>query len=213
MVKIMARTVLDGAWEVVDEWVTTQEPRTEIFSLSFDVRGDDYRYSFQEGWAVINTDERLLIGDEIVGRNTLYDVMKKASCAHYSWDSLAIAYVEFVRESNAGHPVFKVVELNPPKDILNKAIYAFENDKMYPNHLLPKVEDLGVMLWEDRRIELTIGDLMANNCKTCRFLKYSYHCIDCSEFDGEIEDCASFCTYCNSNYGDERCNNCVWYSE
>ena len=73
----MARTVLDGAWEVVDEWATTQEPRTEIFSLSFDVRGDDYRYSFQEGWAVINTDERLLIGDEIVGRNTLYDVMKK----------------------------------------------------------------------------------------------------------------------------------------
>lgn len=220
----MSRTILDGAWEVVDEWATTQEPRTEIFSLSF-FGGHDYSIDFQEGWAIAFTDKKLHVGDEVVGRRKWYDTLKnvhiKGDADEYIFDCI---YVEFNRTSRAGHPVFKVVEINPSPKIRDKAIKRWTSGRMYKfmgDGVMEHELDWYVSVQQSNKVvELMIGDIvnvfgdiMVEDCEKCRYGMGSYHCLGCNENESEIEDLKSFCPYCNSNYGDERCNNCVWYSE
>lgn len=52
---------------------------------------------------------------------------------------------------------------------------------------------------------------MKETCKKCLFNYQSYHCFDCPEYDGKLEDCEKFCKYCTHNYGENACNKCVYY--
>lgn len=49
------------------------------------------------------------------------------------------------------------------------------------------------------------------SCDDCKYDYNSYHCVDCSIFTGNPDDCQSFCSYCLNNYGDDDCNNCYYY--
>ena len=48
------------------------------------------------------------------------------------------------------------------------------------------------------------------DCKKCRYVKGSYHCMDCDSYDGHIDKLQPFCGYCNHQKGSDSCNNCVW---
>ena len=48
------------------------------------------------------------------------------------------------------------------------------------------------------------------DCKNCRWAYGSYHCMDCKNYDGKIEELQPFCGYCNHNKGSNYCCNCVW---
>lgn len=50
---------------------------------------------------------------------------------------------------------------------------------------------------------------MHSQCKVCRQIYQSYHCLDCHYYYGNEEELEPFCRYCNYTLGSENCNNCV----
>lgn len=48
------------------------------------------------------------------------------------------------------------------------------------------------------------------DCNNCRYDYKSYHCLDCDNFNSDLDTVKPFCSYCNYKKNSTNCNNCVY---